>query len=250
VLSSLLMRPVLSVLVTTVALASLVREVLSRRAPGRFPLADLLRDRFGTPFPTAAWLGLALAAGACNVLGPVAIGWAAGWVDIDVTGWPPGGAVFQAVIAVPLALVWAAAEEVVFRGAVLPQARRLMPTWAAVLVSALLFSLAHASRPAGLGSMDFLVYLADGCGFAAVFLGTGSLWLPTLWHAAKNYLVWTVLGAGSFAVAPGLLAVADIGPSAWTGTAASAGWLDVLVAGGVAAAAGWVATRHQGLPQV
>lgn len=244
------MQPVISALVMTVALAALVREVLARRAPGRFPLADLLRDRFGTACPAAAWLGLGLVAGACDALGPTAAGWTAGWVDVGATGWPATGALVRVAAAVPLALAWAAGEELVFRGAILPQARRLMPAWAAVALSACLFSLAHASRADGSGVMDLLVYLADGCGFAAVFLGTGSLWLPTLWHASKNLLVWFVFGAGRFAIPPGLLTAVPTGHEAWTGTATSAGWLDVLVAAAVATGAGWLATRRKARPRV
>ena len=54
-----------------------------------------------------------------------------------------------------------------------------MPTWAAVVVTSLVFGLAHSYQgPAGMARVSLV-----GLAFAGLYLLSGSLWLPIVAHA-------------------------------------------------------------------
>jgi membrane protease YdiL (CAAX protease family) len=71
-------------------------------------------------------------------------------------------------------------EEIFFRGFLLPGLARGMPVWAAVVVSALVFGVAHADP----GS--FLPLVAIGLVLGALRVWTGSVWPGMLLHALNN----------------------------------------------------------------
>lgn len=87
-----------------------------------------------------------------------------------------------------MALVPALCEEVCFRGALLPLLRRATGSWqAAVIVSAVIFSLAH---------MDLAAFLARtvlGVVLGVTFVATKSLLAPMLLHFCNNLMVVIVL---------------------------------------------------------
>ena len=70
-------------------------------------------------------------------------------------------------------------EELLYRGFVLWVLAQWMPLWAAVLLSSIAFGLAHSYQGAGgmlrTGLMGLL--------FAGLFVASGSIWLPMLFHA-------------------------------------------------------------------
>ena len=76
-------------------------------------------------------------------------------------------------------------EELIYRGFVLWILSQWLPLWAAVLLSSMGFGLAHSYQ--GLrgmlrtGLMGFL--------FAIVFIASGSIWLPMLFHAIFDLLM-------------------------------------------------------------
>jgi membrane protease YdiL (CAAX protease family) len=110
-----------------------------------------------------------------------------------------GRMLFEVLVEIPLATVMF--EEVAFRGVLLGLLRKRLPTWTAVVVSALLFGLWH---------VDGVLHRHDGPGLAAVVAGTvlattvaglGFAWLrvrsdslvaPMLAHWATNSLAFVV----------------------------------------------------------
>ena len=110
-----------------------------------------------------------------------------------------GKMLFEVLVEIPLATVMF--EEVAFRGVLLGLLRKRLPTWPAVVVSALLFGLWH---------VDGVLHRHDGPGLAAAVAGTvlattvaglGFAWLrvrsdslvaPMLAHWATNSLAFAV----------------------------------------------------------
>ena len=110
-----------------------------------------------------------------------------------------GKMLFEVLVEIPLATVMF--EEVAFRGVLLGLLRKRLPTWPAVVVSAVLFGLWH---------VDGVVRGHDGPGLAAAVAGTlaattlaglGFAWLrvrsdslvaPVLAHWATNSLAFVV----------------------------------------------------------
>lgn len=185
-------------LLATVALIKIVRE---RRIPGKFALFEVLQERFRTnnSFPGPVLLGLL--AGASVVLVPLLLMASAGWARV---AWASDGVARRiGLSAATLAVLflWAATEELIFRGAVLELFLRFSPRWVALTTSALIFACVHlegGSRGTTLLYKTLPIFL-DGIGFGIAYLTTKSLWVPTFWHAAKNISVWV---AGSFVLFP------------------------------------------------
>jgi membrane protease YdiL (CAAX protease family) len=70
-------------------------------------------------------------------------------------------------------------EELLYRGFVLWVLAQGMPLWAAVLLSSVAFGLAHSYQGAGGMLRTGLIGLL----FAILFVASGSIWLPMLFHA-------------------------------------------------------------------
>ena len=75
-------------------------------------------------------------------------------------------------------------EELLYRGFALWALAQWMPLWAAVALSSVAFGLAHSYQ--GMGGM--LRTGAMGLLFAVLFLASGSIWLPMLFHAIFDVL--------------------------------------------------------------
>jgi len=76
-------------------------------------------------------------------------------------------------------------EELLYRGFALWALAQVMPLWAAVVLSSVAFGLAHSYQGAGgmvrTGGMGLL--------FAVLFIASGSIWLPMLFHAVFDVLM-------------------------------------------------------------
>lgn len=96
----------------------------------------------------------------------------------------PGGLFLKAVILAPL---W---EEIFYRGLILQLARRYLPTWGAIAVSALIFALPHASM--GFGTAVLALLMGTALGWLVV--RSGSLLASMLCHATINLCWLFVLG--------------------------------------------------------
>ena len=75
-------------------------------------------------------------------------------------------------------------EEVLWRGFLIWYLSQFMPVWGAVVVSAIGFGLAHAYQ--GLSHLPQVTLV--GAVFAALYLVSGSIWLPIILHAAVDIL--------------------------------------------------------------
>ena len=224
------MSNLLSAVSLIVGLLALIKSTLERRAAGRLPIVDLIRERFGRPALQQALVGLVI--GTAVITGPFALALAFGWVQPVPTGDITSVFFLLALATVLIKLIWAAVEELIFRGAILPQAARLTNGLAGLAISALLFAWGHLERggartPDG---VSLLVFALDGIGFGLAYLATRSLWLPTLWHAAKNVWIWLLVGQSTVQLTHGLLASVYSGPQFWLGTPNQAGWMDVAAA--------------------
>ncbi len=91
-------------------------------------------------------------------------------------------------IAVPIA------EELIFRGLIMNELRRVMPLWVAVVLQGLLFALFH------MNTVQTLYVLIPGILLGAVYAWTRSIAVPMVMHVAFNLLgaaVPSALGAGT-----------------------------------------------------
>lgn len=80
-----------------------------------------------------------------------------------------------------VAVLPAVAEELLFRGALLPA---VYPDWRGAAVAGGVFGALHLS---GGRNAAFATWAAAvGCAYGAAFLATGDLWVPALAHAAAN----------------------------------------------------------------
>lgn len=75
-------------------------------------------------------------------------------------------------------------EEIVFRGFLFWYLGQYMPLWAVVLVSSLIFGLAHSYQGVG----GIVRVFGVGIGFALLYHFSGSLWLPMVVHALGDIL--------------------------------------------------------------
>jgi membrane protease YdiL (CAAX protease family) len=196
--------------------------------------------------------------GVAVVAVPLVILAVAGWIETSRGEALSTGVLIAVLATIVLKMLWAAIEELVFRGAVLAQLSRLGSPFLGLIGSAVLFAVAHLSR-SGERAPTFasLAVLAlDGLGFGIACLATRSLWMPTAWHAAKNLSVWLLLGQGTMQLVDGPLAVRFVGPIFWVGAPHQAGAVDVGAAlaavlvvlatyrGRVGPGFAWIASRH------
>jgi len=138
-----------------------------------------------------------------------------GWAQFS-GGWTWNGLLTTAVVLLPAAL----AEEIAFRGYLLGVLARWRGWWLGAIGSSLLFSLAHLLNPSLNYIALFNIALA-GLAFALALRWSGSLWLPTAFHFAWNYLLGPVFGlpvSGLTDFTAGAVATVS-GPGVWTGGA-------------------------------
>jgi membrane protease YdiL (CAAX protease family) len=124
----------------------------------------------------------------------------AGLVVISGASFAPGAWQTTGVAAFGIGLflllvsaVQSSAEEALFRGWLLQVVGSRCRPWIGVLVSSLLFSLAHAlgTNFAPLPSLNLFLF---GLFAAVLALGEGGLWGASAWHAAWNWTQGRLLG--------------------------------------------------------
>jgi membrane protease YdiL (CAAX protease family) len=178
-----------------VAIAMTAQEVFAFALYGlaRSEAWPSLRRRFAPVPPRAAVISLGAALAVKAV--PAGLILLASALGADFPE-PPADPLIAADLPGLLALLPAAAllapawEELLFRGLLFDRLRRTLPAPAAVLVSALLFSLVHDNHPslALTGVVFFLERFAIGAIAALLVLRYRSLVPAFLLHAANNFL--------------------------------------------------------------
>ena len=83
-----------------------------------------------------------------------------------------------------LALTAGVVEETLWRGFIIWYFSLFLPLWAAALISAVGFGVAHAYQ--GIQNVPKITIV--GAAFTALYLLSGSLWLPMVFHAAVDIL--------------------------------------------------------------
>lgn len=212
-----------------VGIMALVKSVWERRGPNRWPLAILVQERFRAP--TWRWGLIGLFAGSLSIIGPLALAMLFGWAQIQPNNAALSALSLWGLLTFGIKLVWAAVEELVVRGAILPQTAKFMNSILSLALSALLFAWAHLERTRGLTPtwLDLIVFGLDGVGFALAYLATRSLWPPTIWHAAKNIWIWLLFSESTLQFTSGLFQARYTGPVLWVGASRQSGLFDLLV---------------------
>lgn len=102
------------------------------------------------------------------------------------------GPLVVGLLVLAIVVVGPAVEELIFRGYLQSALSEMMPAWAAVLVSALVFGAFHLE----LGAFPLLVMV--GAAFGAVYQITGTLWPAILMHMVSNGLAVVQIFYGEF----------------------------------------------------
>lgn len=211
-------------------LLALVSSTLARRGPDRLPIITLIRERFATLSFSTLLTGLLT--GTIVIFVPLMLATSLGWLQLYRVNAITETGLWLGMATVLVKFGWAALEELIFRGAILPQVARRTNGLVGLAVSALLFAWGHLERSETRtpDRLSLLVFALDGIGFGVAYLATKSLWLPTVWHATKNSWVWLLFGTSTIQLTPGLFQAHFSGPPLWVGTPEQAGLLDVMSA--------------------
>jgi membrane protease YdiL (CAAX protease family) len=208
------------------ATAALVLSTLERRARG-LAVAALVADTFPWSARLIRPSLLALAAGVLVVLGPAVFFTAVGWVSWSRVETFSASVAALGLLTLVVKILLAAADELVFRGALLDQIARRTSLGSGVILSSALFALAHLSRPDARGPLAAVVYALDGIGFSFAYLATGSLFVPTCWHVAKNLTIWLLYSEGTLQFTGGILRAESLRAGRWIGGPSTTGLVDL-----------------------
>jgi membrane protease YdiL (CAAX protease family) len=108
------------------------------------------------------------------------------WIDIVANM----RELFTAAVVLLMVAVY---EEIVFRGYVLRNLVKSFNKWLALFISALLFTLVHASNP-GVPWVGLLNTFIGGLLIGITYINTRSLWLPIFFHFTWNLAQGPVIG--------------------------------------------------------
>ncbi|MGA8114349.1 MAG: CPBP family intramembrane glutamic endopeptidase [Actinocatenispora sp.] len=134
--------------------------------------------------------GIGLLLGAVAFLGIFAVEWSRGLVHVHRIAVDPRGL----AQALGLVLLLAVAEEVAFRGLLMPGLLIVFHRrWVALLLSAALFAANHFFTD-GMTRLTILSALLGGIMYGLAYLATGRIWLPLGLHIAWNFVQGPILG--------------------------------------------------------
>ena len=128
-------------------------------------------------------LGLGLLAGL--VLFSIVVGAAAALGDYSIVGCCSTKQL--AMILLNAGIMAAVMEEFLFRGVLFRWVEEFAGSWAALLVTALLFGLAHRANPNATSFSSFAIAMEAGVLLGGAYMLTRSLWFPIGLHAAWNF---------------------------------------------------------------
>lgn len=121
--------------------------------------------------------------------------------------------------AVAMAISSSVFEELLFRGVLLRSVEAWLGSWAALVVSSLVFGLTHLMNPQGTLEGALFIAVEAGTLLGAAYLLTRRLWLSIGFHMAWNYAqsaIFSSIVSGNDA-APGLIRSTVKGPDLLTG---------------------------------
>lgn len=129
-----------------------------------------------------------------------------------LTGWSAVGGVLVMLAGFA---VQATTEEIVFRGWLLPVFSARYNAWVGIVVSSVLFSLAHFLNP-GIDTMAVINLMLFGVFMALWALMEGGLWGISAWHIFWNWAQGNVFGlqvSGTVSEGGSLLQIESAGPT-------------------------------------
>ena len=121
--------------------------------------------------------------------------------------------------AIAMAISSSVFEELLFRGVLFRSVEAWFGSWAALVVSSLVFGLTHLINPQGTIEGALFIAVEAGILLAAAFILTRRLWLSIGFHMAWNYTqsaIFSGIVSGNDA-APGLIRSTVKGPDLLTG---------------------------------
>jgi membrane protease YdiL (CAAX protease family) len=110
-------------------------------------------------------------------------------------------------------------EELLFRGVLFTSIERMFGSWAALVVSSLVFGMVHLMNPEGTMEGALFIAVEAGILLAGAYMLTGRLWMSMGFHFAWNYTqsaIFSGIVSGTDA-APGLIKATIDGPELLTG---------------------------------
>lgn len=110
-------------------------------------------------------------------------------------------------------------EELLFRGVLFGSVEKWFGSWAALVVSSLVFGLVHLMNPQGTLEGALFIAVEAGILLAGAYMLTGRLWMSMGFHFAWNYTqeaIFSGIVSGTDA-APGLIKATIDGPELLTG---------------------------------
>ncbi len=164
----------------TIGSVWLFRKLIDRRS---FESIGFAIDKNGLHAGTGFFLGIfLLCVGSCILYFSKHLA----WTNITFNG-------NDLFIGLGLMLIISFYEEIAFRGYILNNLLESLPKWPALLISALVFALAHASNP------SFSIVAAVNILLAGILLGlnyiyTRNLWFSICFHFTWNFFQGSVLG--------------------------------------------------------
>lgn len=110
-------------------------------------------------------------------------------------------------------------EELLTRAIAFRLLERVLGTWAALVLSSLLFGLGHLPGNSSANALSFAIVVVAGAFFCAAYLATRRLWLCVGLHAGWNFTLGHVfsIAVSGHPRAPGLLTGVLDGPAWLTG---------------------------------
>ena len=193
--------------------------------------------------------------GAAMMAAVFAVEGLAGW--LRVAGWRPGLAARPEALLEMFAILLLFAsvgfsEELAMRGYVFQSLGERLPTWAATVVTGVLFGALHFTY-ADFGVLFVVSAVVLTAFLVASRILTGSLWLAIGWHAGWDWLQTAVLGVREVEILPSggaVLAVERHGPPLLVGRGAAleAGLVSIFVELAGFLALVLIARRRGGVP--
>ena len=171
------------------------------------PVTELSGRGAATEFTVGLLTGALMVASVIGVLFATGV-----YQQPELNGW-------SATVLIPFAemLFVGVLEEVLCRGIVFRIAEKSVGTWAALIIVALLFGLAHAPG-SGVGFWSISIAVVAGASLTAAYIMTRRLWLCIGIHVAWNYTLGSIFSvAVSGRQSRGLLTGKLIGPEWVTG---------------------------------
>jgi uncharacterized protein len=104
------------------------------------------------------------------------------------------GSAMPALVGLLAMIGVALIEEGALRGVILPRVERLLGPWWALLITSLLFGVAHLANPNASALAAIAIALEAGLALGGLYLLTRRLWAPVAMHAAWNWVCGPLLG--------------------------------------------------------